>query len=303
MYNYVRSRQLEGTFELAPEIGNFPITSFRISKGWGNPLENEWPYDGDAKNWPPKEEPENIDEIAKRNRAGVYQRIRSLQDCKIFLANQKPVVISLPIYPQWFKSIDGKIQIPDPLEENKGLHSITIFGYDDSKAELTFANSWGESWGDKGYGYLPYSYFVDLFVEGWAFADIDGSVPKEENEKIRILNYGVRDILADIIHVVEIFENKNDEFVGWSFGVTRDGYFDVEEFFIKPDYRFRGYGTRLANEILSVAKELDLPIRLWIAEADIEKDNFYGVEKILQKMKLKYTESGVRWAAFRCLRS
>ena len=67
MYNFVRSRQLEGTFELNGSIGVFPLMSLRICKGWGNPPEDAWPYNGNAKDWPPQDEPKEIDTIAKRN--------------------------------------------------------------------------------------------------------------------------------------------------------------------------------------------------------------------------------------------
>ncbi|HLG96380.1 MAG TPA: hypothetical protein VKX49_08720 [Bryobacteraceae bacterium] len=33
--------------------------------------------------------------------------------------------------------------------------------YDDAKQLFTFRNSWGSSWGDQGYGYLPYAYVLD----------------------------------------------------------------------------------------------------------------------------------------------
>ena len=66
-YNFIRARQLEGTFELDAKIGVFPINSFRIGKGWGNPPEEAWPYNGSANDWPPTEEPKDIDEIAKEN--------------------------------------------------------------------------------------------------------------------------------------------------------------------------------------------------------------------------------------------
>jgi hypothetical protein len=116
MYNFVRSRQLEGTLEFGPQIGNFPVTSLRILKGWGSPSEATWPYDGDAKNWPPNEEPIDIDKIAKENRIGVYQRVRSLQECKLFLTHKHAVLLSLPVYQQWFKSKDGKMKMPKPWE-------------------------------------------------------------------------------------------------------------------------------------------------------------------------------------------
>lgn len=300
MYNYVRSRQLEGTFEFGPKIGTFPITSLRISKGWGFPSEDAWPYAEAAKNWPQLEEPIDIDKLAKENRIGVYQRIRSLNECKLILSQKNVLISSLPVYKQWYNSKDGKIKMPEPGEINKGFHAILICGYNDLKSELIFVNSWGENWGDNGFGFLPYSYFETLAIEAWTIADINGNIPVYKEKKIRIINYGIPDLLAKIIHVVEIFDNEINEFIGWSFGVIRDNYLDIEEFFIHPDYRHRNYGVQLSKEVLNLSKELGLPIRMWIPEADIDRDNFYVVEKILKRMKLKYKESEVSWARYEC---
>jgi C1A family cysteine protease len=52
----------------------------------------------------------------------------------------------------------GLIQLPNKNESILGGHAILFVGYDDSKELLTFKNSWGASWGNKGYGYLPYTF-------------------------------------------------------------------------------------------------------------------------------------------------
>ena len=52
-----------------------------------------------------------------------------------------------------------------------GGHSVLIVGYNDdvqimnqidknlTKGAFLIQNSWGKSWGDNGYGWLPYQYF------------------------------------------------------------------------------------------------------------------------------------------------
>ncbi|MCX8480832.1 MAG: C1 family peptidase, partial [Sediminibacterium sp.] len=46
--------------------------------------------------------------------------------------------------------------------KNEGGHAMVIVGYDDSKNAFKFANSWGEDWGDKGYGWVDYTYLTSL---------------------------------------------------------------------------------------------------------------------------------------------
>ena len=47
-------------------------------------------------------------------------------------------------------------------------HAILAVGYDDAKQQVCFRNSWNTTWGDKGYGYLPYSYFKGGLVhDAW----------------------------------------------------------------------------------------------------------------------------------------
>ena len=42
-----------------------------------------------------------------------------------------------------------------------GGHAVIAVGYDDSTSRITVQNSWGTSWGDKGYFYMPYQYITN----------------------------------------------------------------------------------------------------------------------------------------------
>jgi C1A family cysteine protease len=74
-----------------------------------------------------------------------------------------PIIGGFNCYGGIYNTINGVI----PLQSGPiiGGHAICIIGYDDNKKLFKFKNSWGIKWGDKGYGYLPYDYYLkgDMF--------------------------------------------------------------------------------------------------------------------------------------------
>ena len=75
-----------------------------------------------------------------------------------------PIVFGISVY-ESFESEEvaktGIVQLPEKTEKMLGGHAIVIVGYDQEKHLFIFRNSWGEDWGDKGYGYLPFEYVCD----------------------------------------------------------------------------------------------------------------------------------------------
>ncbi len=81
----------------------------------------------------------------------------------------------------------GKIPFPCTNDRILGGHAVVAVGYNDSmiiknptcgnttQGALLIRNSWGEGWGDKGYGWLPYEYirkeaaldFWSLLSQSW----------------------------------------------------------------------------------------------------------------------------------------
>lgn len=83
---------------------------------------------------------------------------QGLLNLKSMLANGSAFVGGMLCYSNFYNSVRGVI--PMPSGQIIGGHAVLFVGYDDAKSRFKFKNSWGPSWGDNGYGYLPYAYFT-----------------------------------------------------------------------------------------------------------------------------------------------
>lgn len=43
---------------------------------------------------------------------------------------------------------------------------MIITGFDDSKNAFRIMNSWSAAWGDKGFGWIDYGFFLQNVIEG-----------------------------------------------------------------------------------------------------------------------------------------
>jgi hypothetical protein len=70
---------------------------------------------------------------------------------------------------------DGLVPDPQPGEQILGGHEVVICGYRVEDGRLIIRNSWGAGWGDRGYAYVPQSYWqyglvMDHFVLAFSSA-------------------------------------------------------------------------------------------------------------------------------------
>jgi len=167
LFVYYNERAREGN--ILSDSGAMLRTGIKVLKHFGVCQENKWPYNTSKfKLWPT---PECYEE-GRKHQVIAYQRLTTLAEMKACLAMGLPFVFGFSVYASAMTDEAAKtgiIPIPDDNDSLQGGHAILGVGYDDAKQSLLFRNSWGESWGEKGYGWLPYAFLEsrDLSDDFW----------------------------------------------------------------------------------------------------------------------------------------
>ena len=143
----------------------------------GVPSEQDWPYEPSRL----KAEPDGFTfATAQRLESLNYVRLdarsqsgdQTLSIVRSMLAAGFPSVLGFPVFDSI--SREPEISFPTVFDQTKGGHAVVAVGYDNRrrfrshKGALLVRNSWGEEWGDGGYGWLPYQYVREqLAVDFW----------------------------------------------------------------------------------------------------------------------------------------
>jgi C1A family cysteine protease len=103
-----------------------------------------------------------------------------LQRIKANLCASLPSMFGFTVYASYLQAdATGKIPYPVPGEATVGGHAVDAVGYDDgmvitnttdgstTTGALLIRNSWGNAWGDHGYGWLPYEYVLKGDALDW----------------------------------------------------------------------------------------------------------------------------------------
>ena len=157
---YWWERFIEGTVD--KDSGAEIRDGMKVFNQLGIAPENDYPYD--ITTFTNEPTPQAILD-ATIFKISKYNRVQNLNSLKIALAEGLPVVTGIQVYESFESDAvaqTGIVPMPDPDNEQLlGGHAVLAVGYDDSKKQVIMRNSWGISWGDKGYFYLPYTYFTD----------------------------------------------------------------------------------------------------------------------------------------------
>jgi len=182
LFLYKATRNL---MKMRGDTGAYLRTTMGAMVLFGVPPESYWPYTDDPSTF--DREPtafcyafaQNFQTIKyfRHDPAGAAPDA-VLHSLKTYLSRGFPFIFGFSVY----NSIEqaettGRIPFPSQRERLEGGHAIMAVGYDDkleitnkfggvkTKGALLIRNSWGTSWGERGYGWLPYDYVLRGLAE------------------------------------------------------------------------------------------------------------------------------------------
>lgn len=179
LYLYARTRLLEGT-PLVEDSGVEIRDVFKALRLNGVCEERLWPYDPACFDMLPGEE---ADGNAEAHQAIFYYRCPSLKLVKTSIAQAFPVQFGFSCPENLFSNEaarTGKVLYPEPGEKLDGGHAVLGTAYDDEMrigdevGAIGGPNSWGTSWGDRGWIWIPFRFFVEeLATDAWTLRSIE----------------------------------------------------------------------------------------------------------------------------------
>lgn len=161
LFIYYNARKKSGSED--DDGGSIIADAIESLKEDGACSEETWPYDMDQVNEEPAEEAYN--EAAEFLVEDMQLVPTTLDGWRGALAEGYPIIFGLSLYESFDKHKKrGLVPTPSPKETSRashGGHSMLCVGYSDPDKVFIVRNSWGESWGDKGYCYIPYDYLMN----------------------------------------------------------------------------------------------------------------------------------------------
>ena len=154
-----------------PGEGTYPRMAMQVLLEAGVPEEKYLPY---APYYPLRNPAKpGATENAAQYRISAYAAVgTSLEGAKAAMYQQGPVAVTIKAYESFvYRTPRSGILVP-PSGPNMGGHMMACVGWDDQRGLVATKNSWGTSWGDAGYCWIPYDQWSTIVTSVWTMVDL-----------------------------------------------------------------------------------------------------------------------------------
>jgi hypothetical protein len=158
LLHYAFTRIIENT-PLSEDSGLYVRDGCKSISKYGVCSEDKWPHNTKKYNILPELNVINSSKYLQ-NYSYVFLN-QDIQTLKTYLSTKKsPIIFGFMVYNSFMNiGSNGIVPVPNTSTETlQGGHCALIVGYNDSTQMFICANSWGKSWGNKGFFYMPYKY-------------------------------------------------------------------------------------------------------------------------------------------------
>lgn len=301
-HSYLRCLELEGTHP--NDAGSWQVTILRLQSGEGIASYGDRRSGIDhPPDTPLPPAPKVPDSVPRLPQPLFYRRIRSLPEVERFVQRVSATGFSLEIFTSWADPPGGIIPMPSPDEvPYEHTHYVSVIKCDAMTRSFTFQVRW-RGWGDDSKGYLPYDYFDRFVFECWgAYTSTEPETRRVKTvEGTKEISWIARDDWGHRVFGCEIKNKSLSNRRAWAFVVERDGALEIEEIYVRPEFRRRGYANRLILGIQAAAAEERLPLRLWVPFADcklMSPNTYPALVALVKKLGLRFQPCPFRWAAY-----
>lgn len=175
LFIYYNERAMEGT--IREDSGAEIRDGIKSVAQLGAPPETLWPYVISKFAQKP---PASAYKAALEHEAIRYARVAQTQIAiQTVLAGGFPISYGFTVYESFESDVgaNGIVPMPQPNEKTLGGHAVVAIGYKAIRGQLYFEcrNSWGPSWADHGYFWMPAGYLTSSTLAGdfWVIEQVE----------------------------------------------------------------------------------------------------------------------------------